>query len=248
MYVAGLMLVCAILVALFVKDKPSDMGLPDVAELENRPPVSGQVKVLPALKSIFTNKYTWFISIVYIGIYTGYIVLLGTYGVSYIMQQYGLEKVVAANYLLAAGMGTTVSGLVIGYLSDKLKNRKTILLLLSWVTVALWLVFVYVKLTPVLLVALLFARGFTMSCFTLCWTVGNESNDRRYAGMVTGVVNCFGYLGTAIIPVVMGKIIDSYGGAAGYPSAFLVLIVIMAISAAAAFFIKETHGQNIYDK
>ena len=142
-----------------------------------------------------------------------------------------------------------MSGLVIGYLSDKFKARKSILIISSVVTLIMWVIFIYVKLPLTLLSVYLFVFGFMMTAFTLCWTVGNEVNDRRLSGMATGVVNCVGFLGAAIIPVIMGNILDANKNMPeiGYKKAYLVLILLVAVSTVFSFFVTETHATNVYE-
>lgn len=247
-YLGLAMVIFAILVAIFVKNDPTDMDLPGMDELEGRPAAVSDIKVREALKSVMSNKKTWIISLTFIGLYTGYIVLLGTYGVSYIMAFYGLSKIKAANLIIAAVVGAMVSGLVIGYVSDKIKKRKIIIVSLSIVTLICWIVFIYVKLPVALLTVFLFIMGFVMSCFTMCWTVANEVNDRRYSGIATGVVNCIGFAGAAVVPVIMGNIIDTFKDApvVGYQRAYFVLIILVAVSTLLSFFTAETNATNVY--
>lgn len=248
-YMGLAMIVFAILTVLFVKDDPSDMGLPGMDELENRPAVSSDIKVMPALKSIMSNKRTWIVSFAYIGLYTGYVVLLGTFGVSYLMQAYTLEKIQAANYIMTAVVGSAISGLVIGYVSDKFKTRKIPLMATGGLTLLGWIILIYTRMPIGMLAPFMLVFGFVMSGFTMCWTVGNEVNDRRLSGMATGVVNCVGFLGAAVVPVIMGKVIDTYKAApeVGYEKAYFVLIVLVAVSFVASLFTTETKGQNIYE-
>jgi sugar phosphate permease len=248
-YMGLAMVVFAVLVVLFVKDDPADMGLPGMDELEGRPVVTSTIKVGEALKSVISNKRTWIISLTYIGLYTGYVVLLGTFGVSYMITAYGMEKIQAANMIIVAVIGSAVSSLLVGYISDKIKKRKSIVVSLSLVTLLCWVLFVYVKMPVSLLMPFLFIMGFVMSCFTMCWTVANEVNDRRYSGIATGVVNCIGFAGAAVVPVFMGKILDTYQSmpAVGYQKAFFVLIVLVAVSTVASFFTHETKATNVYE-
>lgn len=249
-YMGLAMVFFAVLTMIFVKDDPKDMGLPGMDELENRPVVSANIEVIPALKSIMSNKRTWIISFAYIGIYTGYVVFLGTFGVSFLMQAYSLTKIEAANYVISTIAGSAVSSLVIGYLSDRFKNRKIPLILSAMVTLLGWIILIYTRMPLSLLTPFLFVFGFAMSGFTMCWTIGNEVNDRRLSGMATGVVNCIGFLGAAVIPVIMGNILDKYkdAPAIGYEKAYLVLIILIAVSTVATFFSSETHGKNIYEE
>jgi MFS transporter len=248
-YMGIIMVMFAVLTFIFVKDDPTDMGLPGMDEIENRPRVTVNLNIFQALGSILSNPRTWIISIVYIGLYTGYTVILGTFGTPFLMTVYSIKKVEAANYIISAVVGSAVSGLVIGYLSDKFKARKSILIISSVVTLIMWVIFIYVKLPLTLLSVYLFVFGFMMTAFTLCWTVGNEVNDRRLSGMATGVVNCVGFLGAAIIPVIMGNILDAHKNMPeiGYKKAYLVLILLVAVSTVFSFFVTETHATNVYE-
>ena len=248
-YMGIAMIFFAILTKLFVKDDPTDMGLPGMDVLENRPAVNANIKVGESLKSVLLNKRTWTISLTYIGLYTGYVVLMGTYGVSFLVQKYNLEQVQAANFIIAAIVGSAVSGIVVGYVSDRIKRRKMPIVLLNVINLICWIVFIYVKMPIQMLTPFLFIFGFAMSVFTMCWTVGNEVNDMRLSGIATGVVNCIGFLGAAVVPVIMGNIIDKYSDIpqVGYDKAFLVLIALVAISTVASFFTTETNAKNIYE-
>lgn len=248
-YMGIIMVMFAVLTFIFVKDDPTDMGLPGMDEIENRPRVTVNLNIFQALGSILSNPRTWIISVVYIGLYTGYTVILGTFGTPFLMTVYSIKKVEAANYIISAVIGSAVSGLVIGYLSDKFKARKSILIISSIVTLIMWVIFIYVKLPLTLLSVYLFVFGFMMTAFTLCWTVGNEVNDRRLSGMATGVVNCVGFLGAAIIPVIMGNILDANKNMPeiGYKKAYLVLILLVAVSTVFSFFVTETHATNVYE-
>src|SRR3712207_612299 len=100
----------AILTLIFVKDDPTDIDLLGMDELENRPAVTANIKVGAALKSVVFNKWTWLVSVPYVGLYTGYVVLFGTFGVSFIMVAYGLTKIQAANLVISAVVGSAVAG------------------------------------------------------------------------------------------------------------------------------------------
>lgn len=243
-----MMLFFAGLTKAFVKDDPSEMGLPGMDELEGRPTVKSDLKVLPSLKSVLSNPRTWAVSVVNIGMYVGYIVLLGQFGVPYLMTSYGLERIPAANMIIAAVLGSAVGAMAIGYISDRIKRRKPVLVALSVLSLVGWLLFVYVKMPVAVLPVFLFLHGFAITNFTMTWTIANEVNDRRLAGIATGVVNCIGFAGAAVLPVVMGKILDTYSAAPqlGYEKAFQVLIAVVAVSAVVSFFATETKAENVF--
>ncbi|NLK64796.1 MAG: MFS transporter [Tissierellia bacterium] len=244
------MILFSVLTALFVKNDPRDMGLPSMDELEKRPVNSSKISTMQALKSVLSNPKTWIISFAYIGLYTGYVVLLGTFGVSFLMHTYNISKTQAANYVISAVAGSAAGGIVLGYISDLLKNRKTILIISSALTLILWIILIFTTMPLSFIYLFLFIFGFVMTAFTMCWTLGNEVNDRRFSGIATGVVNCIGFFGAAVIPVIMGRILDINKNMpdAGYKKAFLVLIILVAASFIATFFTSETGAENIYGK
>ena len=243
-----MMLFFAALTKMFVKDDPTEMGLPGMDELEGRVAAKSDIKVLDGLKSVLSNPRTWVVSVVNIGMYVGYIVLLGQFGVPYLMTTYGLERIPAANMIIAAVLGSAVGAMAIGYISDRIKRRKPVLVVLSIASLLGWLAFVYLRMPVSILPIFLFVHGFIITNFTMTWTIVNEVNDRRLSGIATGVVNCIGFAGAAILPVFMGRILDAYSATPqlGYEKAFVILIVVVAISTLVSFFAKETKAENIF--
>lgn len=243
-----MMLFFAALTKMFVKDDPTEMGLPGMDELEGRVAAKSDIKVLDGLKSVLSNPRTWVVSVVNIGMYVGYIVLLGQFGVPYLMTTYGLERIPAANMIIAAVLGSAVGAMAIGYVSDRIKRRKPVLVVLSIASLLGWLAFVYLRMPVSILPIFLFVHGFIITNFTMTWTIVNEVNDRRLSGIATGVVNCIGFAGAAILPVFMGRILDAYSATPqlGYEKAFVILIVVVAISTLVSFFAKETKAENIF--
>ena len=79
-----------------------------------------------------------------------------------------------------------VGGLLIGYISDRIRKRKIVVVTFSIVVLICWIVFIYIKLSLILLSILIY-YGFSLSSFSMCWTVANEVNDRRYSGIATSI-------------------------------------------------------------
>lgn len=246
-----IMFVFAILTWVFVKNDPSEIGLPSMEELEGRPAPDPNVKPMSigkSLKVVLSNPKTWIVSLAFAGLYTGYIVLMGTFGGSFLSAKYGYSQTTAANLIIVAVLGSTIGGLVIGSFSDRIRKRKSVLVGTEVLTLAGWLIFLYADISNLYMMAiLLFVLGFIMTGFTLAWTMSNESNDRGLPGIATGVVNCVGFAGTAVIPVLMGNRLDAIGNTIeGYLNAFFIYIVLLVISVIASLFTTETNATNIY--
>lgn len=93
-----------------------------------------------------------------------------------------------------------------------------------------------------------FPLKIVMTSFTLTWTIANEVNDRRLSGIATGVVNCVGFAGAAILTILMGNILNAnkLNVFAGYQKAFQIIIAVMAASFIASLFATETNAHNVY--
>lgn len=236
-------LILTLLIKLFAYDKP-------IIKRDDFKNNTQDIPTALALRSVTRNVKTWTVTICYIGLYTGYILFLGTYGITLLSNNYSIDKFKSANYMIIAVLGAAVSGLIIGYLSDKIKRRKILLEICSVSTLICWISVVYFPVPIKILPIFLFLFGFVMSAFTLVWTIGNEVNNKWFSGMATGVINCFGFLGAALIPVLMGKVLDMYKGdiVLGYKIAFSIYILILVTSVVFSFLVTETYGENIYKK
>lgn len=236
-------LILTLLIKFFAYDKP-------IIKRDDFKNNTQDIPTALALRSVTRNVKTWKVTVCYIGLYTGYILFLGTYGITLLSNNYSIDKFKSANYMIIAVLGAAVSGLIIGYLSDKIKRRKILLKICSVSTLICWISVVYFPVPIKILPIFLFLFGFVMSAFTLVWTIGNEVNNKWFSGMATGVINCFGFLGAALIPVLMGKVLDIYKGdiVLGYKIAFSIYILILITSVVFSFLVTETYGKNVYKK
>ncbi|MGH7363792.1 MAG: MFS transporter, partial [Candidatus Methylomirabilales bacterium] len=107
--------------------------------------------------------------------------------------------------------------------------------------------------------ALTFALGFSSAGFALTWVCATEVNPPRYAGLATAAVNTGGFLGAAVLQVVLGAILDArwagmvQEGARVYPpeaygAAFRVCFGVAAAAALLAGLVTETYGRNVWER
>ncbi len=252
-----LTLVIAVLCWIFVRNTPSDMGLPTIAELEGLP--ASKAGERPDLKkgliTVVSNWRTWPSFFVFAGFFGAFVTLSGSFGTTYLMKVYGMEKVDASGYITFAVLGLALGSLAIGRLSDKLKKRKLPMIAFGAVYVLSWVTFVYAnggQLPLAFIKPLLFVLGFSCSAFVLGWACGKEINPPAIAGLSTSVVNMGGFFGAAFLPVFLGQVFDKYGAsleaAALYQKAFSLSVGAVVVGFLFTFLVKETGCRNIYSE
>jgi len=205
------------------------------------------------LAAVCRNFYTWPLLLMYACFYGPYIALTGTWGQSYLESVYGMSDVKAADYIIIPILGFLTASVLTGWASDRLLKRKLPIMiqgtifLLSWAALTL----IYKGKPPVTLLGVLFfAIGFSAAAYIPTWACGKEVNDPAYAGVSTAVVNSGGFVGAALIPLLMGRVLDRYSNIFDsrqlYNRAFLICLASVAIGYALIFFIKETNCRNVF--
>ena len=263
--VAALTAGLAVLTWRFVHARPEDVGLPSPALLE---PGGALLHAAPArvgegLRTVLTNRHTWPAFFVFFGLYSTLITFAGLWGVPYFRDVYGMPTVRAANLMTLLAAGVLVGGPVAGLLSDRvLGRRRAPYLAFSAAYAALWGVLALAPGTrppEAWLPALTFALGFSSAGFVLTWVCATEVNPPHYAGLATATVNTGGFLGAAVLQMVLGAVLDARwagameGGARvyspeAYGTAFKVCFGVVAAAALLAGLVTETYGRNIWER
>lgn len=245
-------LILGILATIFVKNTPAEMGFPPVNPQETQP-ISQSQSIASQLLGVVKNPRVWSPAFVFGGVNGGFLLFSGTFGVSYIISVYGLSKASAANLISVVLLVAGISCLIIGRISDKLRRRKLPMIILAITTVVAWAILVFLRPPVILMSILVLLIGVTSSVGVLCWSVGKEVSNPKLAGMSMSIVNVFGFIFTAILMIVCGKIIDlniakGLSPAVAYPKAFVVVVVSSIIALVFALLSTETRCENIYNK
>jgi MFS family permease len=91
--------------------------------------------------------------------------------------------------------------------------------------------------------------GFTSMGVVITWAIIKEMSHPERTGVAISVMNMITFLGLAIYPPLMGKIIDIFresGASFAYRNAFLLCLFATALALGLAFLAKETGCRNIY--
>lgn len=242
-------LLFALLCFLFLKDQPE-------GDKYSRIPVTPQRKrqsLTAVLRQIFTNKRILVLLVlmfVQMGIYQ---MFSGTWGISYLCDVFGYTSLEASGFTSWMMVGMMTFYLLMPVLSDQIKRRKILLVLVSGLTLVVWGMITYGSAylqNRLALTVFFFLMGATSSTFPLMFSLIREYSDPACIGTAVGSCNMIGMAAGALFPVFCGKIIDGLSGsgiagAAIYSRAFTFAVVLAAIAFLASLFTTETNCRNI---
>ena len=201
LYVSLMGVVLAVIFILTIKDKQEDV---------NVSPVSWAVKVnfkeiLVVLKSL-NNWYLMF----YSGLaFAPVAVFGGLWGNPFLEVAYRLTKAQAASLTSLVFLGLAAGGPLFGLLSDRLKQRESMMAIGTTIALIALLLVLYVPgLSIWLLATYLFIFGFGIGAFMLVYVIGKEINLLALAATVIAMLNTGDALLGALSEPLTGWLLD----------------------------------------
>ncbi len=241
-------LVMALLVWLFVRDRPADLGWPSPAEPVGTGPAS--IGLLEGMKKVLTYPRFWPIAIWFFFDCAVFFSFGGLWGGPYLMQVYGLTKAEAGQILSMIAVGMIVGSPLVSFLSNRVfQGRKPVLVLSSFIVLCITALLAFrtnALSIPVLYLICLGLGIFSSAIVVVGFTTTKELFPVQMAGTSTGLVNLFPFAGGALFQPFLGYLLErkgQVGGAftlAGYKQAFLVLFLCGVIAFLASLLLKET--------
>lgn len=238
----------------FVHDRPRDVGLISPHEFPV-PPGQPTIHWWIGLLEVVRNPYSWPGFFANIGLAGTLLTFAGLWGVPYLVHAHGMERTLATWHTSAMLLGFAVGAMTVGIVSDRLRQRKSVLLVAAAAYSCGWLPWlVGIAMPTAASVALCLAMGLTGSAFTLTLANAKEVNRREFAGMAVSLVNTGVFLGAAVLQPLVGWILDRASGGAGVhgagSDAFRLAVGALAFASlaglAGALFLRETGCRNIH--
>jgi sugar phosphate permease len=198
--------VLAVAVAVVVRDTPERAGYDTVGEAMDAAPLSD---VVANTKRVLGEPETWLMGVMLFFVIGTNFAVLGLWGVPYVVDVYGVDVEQASWYVLVGNAGFVLGSPAMGALSDRL-DRRTELVVAS--TVGFTLAYASLVFTPPLFVVgvALFVALFLMGGAAIVYTVGKERHASDVGGTIAGAINSMGYFGAAVLPAVMGAVLDRF--------------------------------------
>jgi sugar phosphate permease len=238
----------AILVWLFVRDRPADLGWPSPSEESATSPQA--VGLMEGMKKVLAYPRFWPVAIWFFFDCAVFFSFGGLWGGPYLMQVYGLTKAQAGQILSMLAIGMIAGSPMLSVLSNRIfQGRKPVLVLSSFVLLCLTaLLAFYTDRLPIagLYLICLGLGIFSSAVVVIGFTTTKELFPVQIAGTSTGLVNIFPFAGGAIFQPLLGYVLESHGRVgdaftlAGYEKAFFVLFVCGIIAFVASLCLQET--------
>lgn len=214
--------------------------------------------VMGGLWSVLRNRQTWAPALTNLGLAGSYFTFAGLWAMPYLTQVHGYSRNIAATHLSLMYAGFAVGCLTLGIISDRLRQRKTILIAAAVVYCSIWCVWWWGGALPVAAtMALCALMGFSTASFSLTWACAKEVNPPQLAGMSTSIANVGGFFGAAVMQPLVGWLMDRVwagtmaNGVRAYSLAdfrfgLSVVIALAFFGLLAAFFVRETRCKNLW--
>lgn len=253
---------------LVVRDRPADVGLPSMDEVESfegsralpAPSSETGLSIRSSVGQVMKNMDTWWPFFAASAVYGVYMSFMGIWGVPYFMQIHGLNRVEASGYVMAMAVGNMIGGQLIGFASDRVGLRRTPYTLITIFFLSMWLLLTcWGGAKPPLwaLYPISLGIGIGTSGITLGVACCKEVNSPQAAGVAAGVANSGPFVGAALMQPAFGWVLDHYwqgvaeNGVRIYPleafqSAFWFCSAVLVIGLFCTLRIKETKCCNIW--
>jgi len=166
-------------------------------------------EVVANTRTVLAERETWLLGVALFLTLGANFTVLGLWGVPYVVDIYDVSVARASTYVLLGNVGFVIGSPAFGALSDRLARRTGLMVAAAALFTLSYAVLVLVPPLPVVGAALFLAL-FANGGIALAFTVGKERHDPDVAGTITGVINSMGYFGAAVLPTVLGAVLDAY--------------------------------------
>jgi sugar phosphate permease len=244
-------LVLAALVWMITRDRPSDMNLPSIQEIEAMelgelaPEVktTEQIPMGRALKMTFgAGMKFWPLAIWFFFMYGSMMVYQGLWAGPFFHDIMGWDRPTYGLVLTFIGIGMILGCPTAGYISDKiLKSRKKVLIIgtvmytIIWAII--WMTAGHITSTETYM-AINFAFGFFGGFFVVSYAQIKELFPISIVGTSTAALNIFPFAGGAILQQVSGLMLTTRS-LESYQDLWLLMLICMIIATVAALLSKE---------
>jgi len=241
-------LLMAALVYIFVRNRPSEMGLPAINAGPNQPEAGQKIGLMQGMKMVVISGRFWSVAIWAFCVIGLSFAIGGLWGGPYLMQVYGLSKTEAGSVLSTFALALILGSPALSWLANRV-GRKSVLMgcsLILAVVCGLMGWFVNSMTLPVLYIMFfsLFLTGGSVG--PVFAAVSKELFPLSISGTAVGTVNLFPFIGAAIFQVLIGTVLTAGSHAPGqyavasFRYMFLICMAAALVSLAASFFMKET--------
>ncbi len=221
---AAISLIGVPLIYFGLKDKPSEVGLPPVEELDKvekgtaiakpaEEKIEGSIFKKVVNKMVFANPYIWIIAISNFCVYVIRFMILD-WGSSFLTQEKGMDIATAASIVASSELiGGILGMLLAGWVTDKFfknKAHRTCFFCTVGATIS-FLIFWRIPSAEWSLVFLVLSAFFIYGPQALLGACASQQATKHATGTANGIVGIFGYASTTVSGVLFGFLADTRG-------------------------------------
>lgn len=224
---------------LLVRDRPQDVGLPAVEEVEKEE----NIPLISSLRRTFgSGMKFWPFAVIFFFMYGSLMAYQGLMGGPFFRDVLGWDKAEYGFSLTFVGLGMIAGCPVSGYISDRvLRSRRRVVLFGTAAFTLMWgmIWLASGRLTDqAAYAALHFVFGFFAGWYVPIYGQVKDAFPRSMTGTAIASLNIFPFAGGAVLQMVAGLMIAE-GSLADYRSVWLLMMAGMAIATLAALLSKE---------
>lgn len=237
---AIVMILITIVYPLFSKEKPSDIGLPEYIDSnekrenndnELKKIIKDKGKLYPYIYLLKQWKFDLWIIIIACSNIARYGLL--TWIPTYFVEVFNTDIEAGIIGSIVCPLGMAAGALIIPWLSDKLWSQNR----LPWVIISsvasVVAVFAFRKAEPGIVASLLlfFAGFFIYGINSLVWAFATDIGGRIFGGTATGILDCAAYIGASVQAIFFGSVLTNSGN---WNFVFLCIVGVLGIMVIAA--------------
>ena len=230
--IGTLTVIAGISIYLIIRDTPNELGFELINDEDE---YDEKINILEGLGSVLKNKATWYNSIIMfslVGISTAFTSL---WGISYIIDVYGVSKSMAAFIVSFFAYGFVFGSIIMDFLFKKVKGSKfRIIEIGATINLVIWIFIILicnVKPPIIILPVAFFIIGSINMSHLQAFNDVKYKNKQQYSGVSTSIVNTSEFIGSGLINLLIGFVImssDSY--IHGYKYGFMIFIILSVVT------------------
>ena len=243
----------------FVRDYPHEKGFQDFPNTSSGVGPKANLRIMTGLLEVFAYRNTWLLFVIPGGLVGCVLTFSGLWGVPFLTTVYGLSPVFSASLTSSLLVAWAVGGPFLGWLSDRLQNRKRLYIAGCGIATVGWMAVTLMEKLPLgVLIPILLVTGFASGSIIISFAFVKESVPSRLSGTVAGVVNMGVMTGPMILQPAVGLVLDNMWtgdflngvrvyNAAAYRSGFSIMLAWIGISFLLLIFTRETKCQQMVE-
>ena len=201
----GFSILLALMVFIFVRNAPEET----IEEQETKPPKETWKAMWKGLGQAASTLEVWKVALVASTMSGPMLTLGGLWGTPYLISAYGLEKTDAAFLVSFLLLGWAFGAPFAGWLSDRIRQRKRIILAGSLIGTISMAAIVFLPLPPLwVTVGLIILIGMSGAAMTVTFALVREVTPTNISSSVTGIVNSLTVASGAILQPAVGYALD----------------------------------------